>query len=382
MIPLFRVAMAADAANGVAEVIRSGRLEHGPVVDAFEAAVARRIGNPRVAALNSGTSGLHLAVDLMTRPRPGDGPGGSDGDGGEPGEVLSTPLTFEGTNWPILANGLRIRWVDVDPVTMNIDLDDLARKLSPASRAVMIVHWTGYPVDLHRLREILDQAEARLGFRPAVIEDCAQAWAATYRGLPLGNHGNVCVFSFGALKPLTCGSGGLIVLPDDELHERARLRRWFGIDRRADRARGDYDVTDWGYRFYMNDIAAAIGLANLEIVDDLLERNRKNAAFYDRELAAVAGLELTERADDREPSYWTYPVKVSDRASFVRKLAEAGITTSVISRRNDAHSCVGSLREELPGLDSVFERATYLPVGWWLSEGDRDHIVNTIRSGW
>lgn len=378
MIPLFKVAMAhQDAIDRVADVLRSGRLEHGPTVAEFEAVLGERIGNPRVIALNSGSSSLHLAIDLVARP-----PSAERRQAGEPGEVLSTPLTFEGTNWPILANGLRIRWVDVDPGTLNIDLDDLERKITPATRAIVIVHWTGYPVDLDRLRAVLDRAEARFGFRPTVIEDCAQAWGATYRGLPLGNHGNISMFSFGALKQLTCGSGGLLVLPDDGLHQRARSRRWYGIDRRADRAHGGYDVSEWGYRFYMNDIAAAIGLANLHRADELLERHRDNAAFYDRELAGLPGLEQTERAQDRQPSFWVYPVKVADRSSFMRALADAGIATSIISRRNDAHSCVDAMSTTLPGLDSVFDRVAYIPVGWWVSEEDRAHIVATIKAGW
>jgi dTDP-4-amino-4,6-dideoxy-D-glucose/dTDP-4-amino-2,4-dideoxy-beta-L-xylose transaminase len=378
MIPLFNVAMSQQSAvDRVAEVLRSGRLEHGPTVTEFEGVLGERIGNPRVLALNSGSSGLHLGIDLATR-----SPSAQGRHGDEPGEVLSTPLTFEGTNWPILANGLRIRWVDVDPDTLNIDLDDLARKISPATRAIVIVHWTGYPVDLHRLRDVLDQAEARFGFRPTVVEDCAQAWGATYRGMPLGNHGNISMFSFGALKQLTCGSGGLLVLPDDELYQRAKSRRWYGIERRADRMHGGYDVSEWGYRFYMNDIAAAIGLANVHRADELLERHRDNAAYYDEELSDVPGLERTERAQDRQPSFWVYPVKVSDRPSFMRKLADAGIVTSVISRRNDAHSCVDASSTTLPGLDSVSDRVAYIPVGWWLSEDDRAHIAKTIRAGW
>jgi dTDP-4-amino-4,6-dideoxygalactose transaminase len=378
VIPLFKVAMAQqDALDRVAGVLRGGWLEHGPTVTEFERVLGERIGNPRVLALNSGSSGLHLAIDLVARSA-----SARARHGAEPGEVLSTPLTFEGTNWPILANGLRIRWVDVDPATLNIDLDDLARKISPATRAIMIVHWTGYPVDLNRLREVLDEAESRLGFRPMVIEDCAQAWGATYRGVPLGNHGNICMFSFGALKQLTCGSGGMLVLPDDELHERARSRRWYGINRRADRVHGGYDVSEWGFRFYMNDIAAAIGLANVDPADGLLERHRSNAAFYDKELSGLSGLEHTERALDRQPSFWVYPVKVSDRPSFMRKLADAGIATSVISRRNDAHSCVEAMSTTLPGLDSVFDRVVYIPVGWWLSEDDRAHIAETIKAGW
>lgn len=376
MIPLFKVAISPDALDRVQDVFHSGRVEHGPRVTEFEASVAAKLGNPEVLAVNCGTSGLHLALSLVARPIAADGPAPGDG------EVLSTPLTFEGSNWPVLANGLRLTWVDVDPRTLTIDLDDLAAKITPATRAVIVVHWLGYPVDLARLAKILDDAEVRHGTRPIVIEDAAQAWGATYQGQPLGNHGNICVYSLGAIKVLTCGSGGLVVFPSEALHQRARLRQWFGIDRDADRAHGDYDVGEWGYRFPMNDIAAAIGLANLSIVDGLLACSRANAAYFDRELASVAGLEITERAPDREPSYWAYPLKVSDRDGFMRKMADAGILTSVVSRRNDLHSCVASARVPLPGLDSVYERVVYIPVGWWLSDEDRAHIVDTIRSGW
>ncbi|OOC53331.1 MULTISPECIES: DegT/DnrJ/EryC1/StrS family aminotransferase [Nocardiopsis] len=377
MIPLFKVAMSEEAPDRVAEVLRCGQLEHGPRVEEFEAALSERLGNPLVTAVNCGTSGLHLALSLVAGQY-----GGSGGAHEDTGEVLATPLTFEGTNWPILAHGMRIRWVDVDPETLNMDLDDLERKISPSTKAIMVVHWLGYPVDLDRLRGIVDRAERRLGFRPPVIEDCAQAWGATYRGLPLGNHGNTCVYSFQAIKLLTCGGGGLVVLPEEELHRRAVLRRWFGIDRAADRVHGDYDVPEWGFRFPMNDTAAAVGLANLDIVDPLLARHRENAAHYDKELAGVPGVELTERADDREPSFWAYPLKVEDRDAFTRKLAERGIMTSLISRRNDEHTCVAPYRSELPGLDRIQDRIIYVPVGWWLTEEDRSHIVDVIRSGW
>lgn len=373
MIPVSKVATSPKALDRIADVLNSARLEHGPTADEFEQALGRRLGNSRVVAVNSATSALHLALSLAARP-----PGGKPGFG----EVLTTPLTFEGSNWPILANGLRIRWVDVNPATLTMDLDDLAVKISPATRAIVVVHWTGYPVDLARLRAVVGEAAARYGRCPVVVEDAAQAWGATYRGRPLGNHGNVCVYSLGATKVLTSGSGGLLVLPDAGTERQVRLRRWFGIDRQADRVHGDYDIEDWGYRCTMNEISAAIGLANLDIVDDLLSRNRANATFFDRELAGVPGLEHTERAADREPSFWLYPLKVNDRPGFMRKLADAGIMTSVVSRRNDAHSCVAGVREDLPGLDKVYDRVVYVPVGWWLTDEDRCHIVNTIRSGW
>lgn len=372
MIPLFKVAMSDAAPARVEQVLRSGYIGQGPVVDEFERALAARIGNPNVVTVNSATSGLHLALHLVT--------GGANGAGGE---VLTTPMTCSATNWPILANGLTPRWVDVDPATFNMDLDDLARKITPRTRAVIVVHWAGYPLDLGRLRQVLDRAEQVCGVRPMVIEDCAHAWGATYQGRQLGNHGNISVFSFQAIKHLTCGDGGLMVLPDEELNRRARLLRWYGIDRDSnERFLFKNDVTEFGFKFHMNDINASIGLANLDGVDEILRKHRENAAYFDAELADVPGLELTERAADRVSSSWIYTIKVDDRDGFMRRMDDAGVMVSQVHERNDVYSVVREHATVLPGLDSVSERMVSIPVGWWLTAADREHIVSTIKAGW
>ncbi|MEU5884529.1 DegT/DnrJ/EryC1/StrS family aminotransferase [Spirillospora sp. NPDC047279] len=369
MIPLFKVPMSKDAPAAVSELLAGGQVGQGPKVEEFERLLRQRIGNPHAATVNSGTAGLQLALHLVA--------------GGAPdGEVLTTALTMEATNWAILANGLRIRWVDVDPATLNVDLDDLARKISPATRAIMVVHFAGYPVDLDRLSTILDRAEAEFGFRPPVIEDCAHAWGATYKGRPLGNHGNLSVFSFQAVKHLTTGDGGLLVLPDEALHRRAELLRWFGIDRKADRLRDMPDIPEWGFKIHMTDINASIGLANLAWSDEVLARHRANAAFYDGELAGVPGLRLTERHPDHQSSFWVYPMLVEDRAAFVKRMDAAGIMVSQVHTRNDVHSCVRPYTALLPALDTVDRRLVCVPVGWWLSEDDRRHVADTIKAGW
>ena len=369
--------MAASAPAEVGRVLTSGYIGQGTLVDEFERALAARLGNDRVATVNSATSGLHLALHMASRSP------GEDGPRIGRAEILTTPMTCPATNFPILANGLRPRWVDVDPGSLNIDLDDLARKIGPATAAIVVVHWAGYPVDLDRLRSILDEAELRLGFRPAVIEDCAHAWGATYHGRPLGSHGNLAVFSFQAIKHLVCGDGGLMVLPDERSHRRARLLRWYGIDRDAGHdMRGGDDVPEWGFKFHMNDINAAIGLANLAQVDEIVAAHRRNAAYLDRELASVPGLELTDRAADRESSFWIYTVKVRDRDGFAKHMKDAGISVSPVHARNDGYGCVRRYVADLPGLDSVADRMISIPVGWWLSDEDLAHIVATIRSGW
>jgi dTDP-4-amino-4,6-dideoxy-D-glucose/dTDP-4-amino-2,4-dideoxy-beta-L-xylose transaminase len=376
VIPLLKVQMSEEAPDAVGRVLTSGMIGQGPVVDEFEQALRDRIGNPHVATVNSGTAGLHLALRLATDPA-----GTGLGEGG--GEVLTTPLTMVATNWAILANGLRPRWVDVDPMTLNVDLDDLARKITPATRAIMVVHFAGYPVDLARLSGILDEAEALYGFRPLVIEDCAHAWGSTYRGSPLGNHGNIAVFSFQAVKHFTTGDGGLMVLPTAELNERARRLRWFGIDRGSPgRGLTRDDIPEWGYKFHMNDINASIGLANLARTDEVIRRYRENADFFDRELAFADGVELTERAPDRQPSFWAYPLLVSGKDAFVKHMTQAGITVSQVHERNDRHTALRPYASLLPGLEEVVERMVCIPVGWWLSEEDRRHIVDTIKAGW
>ncbi|MFG1706564.1 DegT/DnrJ/EryC1/StrS family aminotransferase [Nonomuraea sp. M3C6] len=376
MIPLMKVQMSEAAPAAVSRVLTSGMVGQGPMVDEFEQALRERIGNPHVATVNSGTSGLHLALRLATDPA-------GTGQNGDRGEVLTTPLTMVAANWAILANGLRPKWVDVDPATLNVDLDDLARKITPATRAILIVHFAGYPVDLARLSGLLDEAEAVHGFRPAVIEDCAHAWGATYRGSPLGNHGNIAVYSFQSVKHFTTGDGGLMVLPDAELNERARRLRWFGIDREAPgRGLTRDDIPEWGYKFHMNDINASIGLANLAETDEVIRRYRDNAGFYDRELASADGVRLTERAPDRQSSFWVYPLLVSGKDAFIKHMTEAGVMVSQVHERNDQHTALRPYLSLLPGLEKVVEQLVCIPVGRWVSDEDRAHIVDAIEAGW
>lgn len=378
MIPLFKVAMAEDAPGMVGDVLASGWIGQGPRVEEFEARLRERLATPYLVTVNSATSGLHLALHMTA----GAGHETRPGELAQ-GEVLSTALTCTATNWPILANGLRITWVDVDPATLNVDLDDLARKISPATRAIVVVHWAGYPLDLDRLRGILDAAEARHGFRPSVIEDCAHAWGSTYRGQPLGNHGNIAVYSFQAIKHLTTGDGGVIVFPTGELAERAKILRWYGIDRRLPEGpRLAADIPEYGFKFHMNDINATIGLANLPSVDARVARHQENAAYYDRELKGIPGLELTERAADRQSSCWLYTVLVDRRPEFEARMAERGIAVSQVHQRNDVYSVVAESRASLPGLDRVADRMVSIPVGWWVSDDDREYIAETIRGGW
>jgi dTDP-4-amino-4,6-dideoxy-D-glucose/dTDP-4-amino-2,4-dideoxy-beta-L-xylose transaminase len=162
------------------------------------------------------------------------------------------------------------------------------------------------------------------------------------------------------------------------------LLRWYGIDR--DDPRGDFrcenDVPEWGFKFHMNDISATIGLSNLEFADRAVEQHRDNAKFYNSVLQNTPGVELLENATDRLSSYWIYTIKVSRREDFRRKLSESGIMVSQVHERNDKHSTVESYRSFLPQLDSIIDKIICIPVGWWVDEIARNHIADTIKSGW
>ena len=221
-IPLFKVYMAPTAKEKVGEVLDSGYIGQGPKVDEFEMQLGRYFGNEKVVTTNAGTSALHLALHLLKKPKPNwlkdafqgiawtqeNWPGIEDGD-----EVLATALTCTASNWPIVANNLKIKWVDIDPTTLNMDLSDLERKITKKTKAIIGVHWGGYPLDLDKIREIQRRTEKKFGWAPALIEDGAHAIGTKYKGKYLGNHGNFVMNSFQAIKHITSVDGGLLYCP-------------------------------------------------------------------------------------------------------------------------------------------------------------------------
>lgn len=389
-IPLFKVYMSPEAKKVAGEVLDSGYVGQGPKVEEFENLLKTRFENDYVATTNSATSAEHLAIHLLkdrkNYVRPTDSayaheqkswPGISRYD-----EILTTPLTCTATNWPILANDINIKWVDVDPNTMNMDLDDLERKITRRTKAIMVVHWGGYPVDLDRLKQIQIKAEQVNGFKPAIIEDCAHSFGSTYKGVPLGSHGNICTFSFQAIKHFTSVDGGALVLPNADLYERAKLLRWYGIDRESNRKdfRCEANISEWGYKFHMNDLNASIGMANLAEVDNnVIKVHKENAAYYNENLKDVPGVTLLENKDDRESSYWIYTMKVEDRDNFVRFMKSKGVVTSRVHERNDLHTCVAEFKTLLPNLDKVVQEMICIPVGWWVTPENREYIVSCIK---
>jgi dTDP-4-amino-4,6-dideoxygalactose transaminase len=382
-IPLFKVYMSQESIDRTVDVLNSGFIGQGPVVDEFESMLREKFSWDYILTVNSATSAEHLALHMLKEE--GKTVFNSSWPGIQPGdEILATPLTCTASNWPILANGFNIKWVDIDPTTMNMDLDDLARKIGPKTKAIMIVHWGGYPNDLNRLKEIQEKAKDLYGFKPAIIEDCAHAMGSKFNDRYIGTHGNICTFSLQAIKHVTSGDGGLLFLPHNELYRRGKLLRWYGIDRESNRKdfRCEADIPEWGFKFHMNDINAAIGMGNMKKMDDIISKHKANASFYDQELKDVAGVQTLARHKGHESAFWIYSILVDNKDGFQRWMKERGIATSQVHERNDIHSTVRGYRSILPNLDKTVPKLSSIPVGWWVTEEEREWIVESIKMGW
>jgi dTDP-4-amino-4,6-dideoxygalactose transaminase len=383
-ISLFKVFMAPTAAEEVGKVLNSGFIGQGPKVDEFESNLKTFLDRDYVVTLNSGTSGLHLALHLLKKPVGNQNsenywPGIEEGD-----EVLATALTCTASNFPILANNLNIKWVDIDPTTLNMDLDDLERKITPKTKAIVLVHWGGYPSDLDRIKEIQEKAKNLHGFKPAVIEDGAHSLGTKYKGKYLGNHNNIVMYSLQAIKHITAIDGGVLVLPHRELYNRSKLIRWYGIDREGNRKdfRCESDIEEWGFKFHMNDVCATVGIENLKSAKEIIAKHQSNAKYYDDNLKDVNKVTLLKRHEGHESAFWIYSLLVDDREKFMKHMQECGIVVSQVHERNDKHSCVREFKTGLPALDKTIGKVVSIPVGWWITEEERQYIVECIKKGW
>ena len=366
MIPLFRPLISEAAIESAAQVLRSGWLGLGPRTAEFEQKFASYVGAPHCVGLNSCTSAIHLALHLLDLPK------GS--------EVITTPLTFVSTNHAILYEDLVPVFADIDRGTGNLLASDVALRITQRTRAMIIVHYGGYPADIDELYALARAHDI------AVIEDCAHACGAAYKGTRIGSHGDFHAFSFHAVKNLPMGDGGALTVGSPEHDARLRRLRWLGIDKdtyRRTTSRSydwDYDVPEVGFKYHMNDIEAAIGLAQLDLIDGENARRKEIASAYRSALSHIDGMTLPEQSSDRESSFHLFPVLVENRDAFITKLRDAGIGAGVHYRRNDEYPMYQ--RAELPNAEWFSSRVVSLPMHLCLSNEDVDFVTQTISAGW
>ena len=362
MIPLVKTAIPPRDVllPALEEVLYGGYIAQGPRVDKFEQRFREYIGSGYSVSLNSGTAALHLALALV---------GATDGD-----EIISTALTAEPTNVAIKMTGAKIRYADIDYRTGNISPESVRERINDKTKAILVVDYAGIPVDVNGLKSVSQE------FDIPVIEDAAHALGARFNHKLTGCHFPYTIYSFQAIKHITTVDGGMLQVLDEEDYEKAKLMRWFGLDKTKTRLTNNIELQ--GYKYHMNDVAATIGLLQMDSLESTVNAYISNGKYLDEKLTQVAGLELIDYYHGSEPSYWLYTCKVENREGLIKKLAEHGIMASPLHMRNDHHTYLNDFNDELPALDLFYKKMIHIPCGWWVTAENRENIVSVIKSGW
>lgn len=355
-IDLFHPFVPKEAIEAVGECLRGRFIGQGPKVDLFEKLFCEKFSLNNAVALNSGTSALETAYDLI-----GIGPGD---------EVITTPLTCTATNLPLLRRGAKLIWADIDPNTLCIDAKDVQRKINICTKAVVQVHLGGINADIGR----------HFSGQIPLVSDAAQA-------LGIFNGDYTCC-SFQAIKHLTTGDGGMIWCNKQHEAHQAKLYRWFGIDRDKKIANNwqaykerkmTFDIEVPGTKRQMTDIAAVMGIAALPYYEKIMSQRWGLAKLYQSLLSQVPGIRVINGLDNK---WWLLTVIVEDRDNFAKKLFEYDIDTNVVQVRNDIYKIFGAERQDLPVMNMLENKYLCLPIGTHVSVEDVHYICDTIARGW
>jgi perosamine synthetase len=363
MIYMFWPYVSGKVKDVVEEVLKTRWIGQGPKVEEAERKFKQVIGVPYPVTLNSCTSALHLALIMS----------GVDRDS----EVVTTPMTCSATNIPILYCGAKAVFADIQKNTLNIDPKSIKEKITHKTKAILIVHWAGYPCDMDEILAIAKQHKI------PIIEDAAHALGAQYKGRPIGAISDFTCFSFQAIKQITTADGGMLSVLNEKDYKRAKLLRWYGIDREF---KGDiywkYQIKEVGYKYHMNDLAAGMLVVQLDDLKKVATKRGKIADKYRKELEGVAGVKLLEKEDDKVSGNWLFTIKVKDRQNFTKKLLDNGIESHMVHVRCDIYPIFGGKRLELPGMNEVEPEYVSIPIHYKLTDEDVSKVVKTIKSGW
>jgi len=359
-----------DDINEVVKVLRSDWITTGPKIKEFEDALCSYIGCRHCAVVNSGTSALDIAVQALELSK------GS--------EVITTPFTFVATSNAIIYNGLKPVFADICSDTFNIDPEDIRRKITKDTKAIIYVDYAGQPCDIKAIREIADEFDLYL------IEDACHAIGAEYEGKKVGNFADLTIFSFHPVKHITTGEGGAVVTDDEGLYERLSLLRSHGIDRDVqDRYGPDaswaYDMKYLGRNYRITDFQAALGISQLKKLDMFIDKRNELASRYHELLGDVDAVIMPVVKDNIRHVWHLYTVlldKSIDRNEFFKYMRSANIGVSLhyipVYRHSYYVENFGFEAEGFPVTEDVFRRIITLPLFPRMSEQQVKYVVTSI----
>lgn len=364
-IPVNEVLLTGNEKAYLNQCIDSGWISsEGPFVKQFEAQFASRVGRRYGVAVSNGSVALQAAAAAM---------GLAAGD-----EVILPSFTIISCAAAILRTGATPILVDSDPQTWNLDVRQLEKRITPRTKAIMVVHTFGLPVDMDPLLAIAE----RFGLR--VLEDAAEAHGQTYRGRPCGSFGDASIFSFYPNKHVTTGEGGMVVTDDAELAERCRSLRNLCFEPKK-----RFVHHELGWNFRMTNLQAAVGVAQLERLDEFVARKRRMGCRYTQHLAQLSKLQLPLcRTDYAENIYWVYGVVLDDALPFdadevMRRLGDKGIGTRPFfwpMHEQPVFQKMGLFAgESYPTAERLARRGFYIPSGLGLTDEQMDRVIEVME---
>jgi len=371
VIPYGRQSDNQDDIDAVAEVLRGDWLTTGPTVTAFEEALQQLTGAPRCVSATSGTAALHIAYAAA-----GVGPGD---------EVVTTPMTFVATASCALALGAKLRFVDVEDDTANIDPAAVDAAVTDETKVIAGVDYAGHPIEVDAITDIAQRVGA------LVVEDAAHSIGSTYKGRPVGSLADLTTFSFFPTKNMTTAEGGAVAALDPALGKRAHRFHFIGLVRERDEMRfpdeGPWhqEVHEWGLNYRLPDVLAALGLSQLRRLETFKARRAEIFARYQQGLADVDGIRLPAKRDYVDPIWHLYPLRVlgGRRREVFDSLRASGVGVQVNYIPVYWHPLfedLGFKRGMCPNAEQFYAEEISLPMHAELTDDQVDQVIDAVRT--
>ena len=369
-IPYGRQSISEEDIQEVVKVLRSDYLTTGPTVTEFEQRVAEYVGAKYAVAVSNGTAALHIACLAA---------GIGKGD-----EVITSPITFAASSNCVLYCGGTPVFADIKPDTYNIDPEDIERKITPRTKAIIPVHYTGQPCEMDAILEIAQKHNL------IVIEDGAQVISGEYRGKKVGSISDMTTFSFHPVKPLTTGEGGMVTTNNKELYEKLKLFHTHGITRDEECMKGNdgpwyYEQLELGYNYRITDIQCALGISQLKRLDEFAKHRRELAVRYDKGFEGVPSIVTPYQHPDCLSSYHLYMIQVPKliRKEVFEELKKNGVGVNVHYipvYKHPYYQANGYAKECCPNAEQFYESAITLPLFADMTEEQVDYVVEKTKT--
>ncbi len=373
--PMFKVHMPVDdVMTKIKTVLESGFLNEGVEVQEFSDKLSSYLDVKNLILVNSCTSALTIAYRLA---------------GVKPGkEVICSSMTCVASNTPILNLGGKIVWSDIISETGSIDPKDIVKKITKKTCAISFVNWGGNPAEVEKIYKIGKKYNIK------IIQDSAHAFGSKYKGKDLSYFADFTTYSFQAIKHLTTGDGGALVCKNEEDYLSARKLKWFGYDRdsvkndkgewKGQKWDADIDKDHVGYKFNMNNISAAIGLVQLDFIDNLIQKNIRNANIYHKAFKNSNVIQSIKLPNESVSTYWVFTCIFKgnkiERDILLEKLIAEGIGAGLVHLPNHKYTAFKDYETCLPGTKKFSDHQISLPCGWWLTKENCEYVASRVNT--